>query len=217
MKWQWRYSGVIFVVLILFTQINNIVGGGISSFGDDANDVVYYSAGVLQSSGITTYPEIDIINVKVQDTSLSMDFQADVVNDSFHFYNIFVWWNGADIDNVTFGSFGRETYNSVKTFLVDGNGATIVDNNVSGIIDIDGDELNFQVPNSSLILAPTPPAGMKAEARYDNFSTNEYYYDERIYPVTDLFPGYTSIITLIGISSITIAVYYVRKYKKSGV
>lgn len=216
MRWQWRYSCIIFVVLILFSQIDIFVAGT-SSFEDQINDVVYFSAGVSQTNGITTYPEIDIYNVWVKTNDLSIDFQADVVDDAFHYYTISVWWNGDDNDNITIGSFGRGTYNSVKTFLKDSSGVTIVNNNLSGIIDIAGDELIFQIPNSSLITAPTPPGNVKAEARYDNFTTNEYYYDDLVYPRTDLFSGYTFVFSLIGISIITIAVYFIRKHKKSGV
>lgn len=219
MKHRRIYSNLCIIFLILLTSTLYDVSG-ISRFEDKINDVVYYSAGVSQSGGITTYPEIDIYETVVDVRELSIEFRADLIDDAYHYYELLVWWNGKDNNNVTAGYFGRNSYNSVKTYLENASGVTIVDNNVTGIAYISSiyeNELIFPVPNYTLISAPTPPGNVKTIARYDKYATNEYYYDEYEYPVTDFFPGYSFVITLIGMSIITIAVYFVRKHKKSGV
>ncbi|MHA1210969.1 MAG: hypothetical protein ACTSSH_00780, partial [Candidatus Heimdallarchaeota archaeon] len=146
-----RYYGIILVILLLSVQTNNVFAGT-STFVDKIDDVIFVNANGKETYGITTYPEIDFNTSTIRSSEMTLAFEANVINDIYHYYTISVWWNGEENDNLTIASFGRGTYNSVKTYLI--NASTeevIVNNNVTGIIIMSDNELNFPIPNSSLI------------------------------------------------------------------
>jgi hypothetical protein len=200
-----------FVICIMIIQASPIRGANFIK-NDPEDDVYLLSNSTIASTGLSLYPEIDIISIEIDGVDIVITYGATPIIDANHTYEFLIFWVGDDaIGNWTkmllFGSV-----NSVQTTIENSTGGTILTDTEQDIVVVQTNTLVIPITYVDLIPTVLQPGFVKIETTYKLDTTNNYK-DDYLY-TTDSLPGFTFWITILGITSI-IAVGIIIRKKKS--
>ncbi|MHA1211747.1 MAG: hypothetical protein ACTSSH_04720 [Candidatus Heimdallarchaeota archaeon] len=201
-----------FVICIMIIQVSPIRGANFIK-NDPEDDVYLYSNFTTVSTGLSLYPEIDIISIEIDGVDIVLTYGATPIIDANHTYEFLIFWVGDDVlgnwtKMLLFGSV-----NSVQTSIENSTGGTILADTEQDIVVVQSNTLVIPITYVAMIPTVLQPGFVKIETTYKLDATN-HYKDDYFYESASL-PGFTFWVTIMGITSIMIVGIIIRKKKKS--
>ena len=84
-----------FVICIMIIQASPIRGANFIK-NDPEDDVYLYSNFSTVSTGLSLYPEIDIISIEIDGVDIVLTYGATPIIDANHTYEFLIYWVGDD-------------------------------------------------------------------------------------------------------------------------
>ncbi len=200
------------IICLMIIQISPIRGANFKR-DDPSGDVNYHTNFTVASYSLNVYPEIDLTSLEIEGEIITLSFVAAPVADANYLYKIFIFWIGDDpVGNWTKYLFS-DSENSVHTRIEDSTGGAIMDETQTGVIDTAGLTMLLPIYNSSMIPNISNPEAVSVFTYYYiNQEGGEYYQDDIFY-VSGLFPGFTFWITMTGIATIAVIGLIIKRKK----
>jgi hypothetical protein len=166
--------------------------------------------GVTQATSLNVAPEIDIKELVINESTIAVSFVATPILDLDNFYDVVIYWNGDEYDNYTDGHWNDGQISS-KTSLFNSTGHEIVNITISDLIVLKGNTLYFPILNASLITnIGSPSTGIVDSRQRISIDGLEFYRDVLDFGTRSV-PGFTYLISLIGLSTIAVIIIIKRK------
>lgn len=202
---------ITFIISILLTVNTTFVFGVDLLLVDQTNDVVHVVDGVTVATNLTSYSEIDIISLEMNESFVSVTFLDTPFLHIDNFYDFIVYWNGDQNVNFTDGHWNQGNIIS-QTKLVNSTGGIIVNTKINDSIEMIGNTIYYPIYNASLIITDLDPINMIMDARVRGGPGADLYRDVLEYNTnTGTASGFNFTITIIGLSTIMFAVIFSKK------
>lgn len=200
-------SSIIGILLIINTTCVNGVN---LSLVDETQDIIHMIDGVTSATNQTGYPEIDIVSLEMNESTVAVTFLNTPVLSIDNFYDFIVYWNGDQKGNFTDGHWNQGNIIS-QTYLVNSTGDIIVNTKANDSIAIIGNTLYYPILNASLIVTDLNPINMIMDARQRDGTGPDFYQDTLEYNTGESVPSFSFVASIIGIATLTTTVIISRK------
>ncbi len=189
----------------------SLVKGVDLSLTDTTEDISHWVDGVEIETNMNSIPEIDIVTLVMNESTVAVTFLDTPVLHIDNFYDFIIYWNGDQNVNFTDGHWNAGNIIS-QTKLVNGTGDIIVNTNSNTSIEMIGNTIYYSILNASLVVTDMDPINMIMDARQRSGPGAEFYQDTLDYNSnTGGVLGYTITITIIGLTTIALTVIKLRK------
>ena len=195
------------LLLIVNTSLVNAVD---LSLTDEIGDINHWVDGVEIEINLVGFPEIDIVSLVMNESTVAVTFLATPVLHIDNFYDFIVYWNGDQNVNFTDGHWNQGNIIS-QTKLVNSTGDIIVHTTSNTSIEMIGNTIYYSILNASLIVTDMDPINMIMDARQRDGIGPAFYQDILEYNTGETVPGYTFVISIIGITTLAATVLISRK------
>ena len=203
---------LVILLSIPFISNTNYVSCVDLTLTDATNDLVHVVDGETVATNVTVQPEIDIVSLVLNDTTIAVTFLAEPILSIDNWYDFIVYWNGQDIQNITDGHWNKGNIIS-ETKLVNSTGDIIVHTTSNSSIEVIGNTIYYPIFNASMIVTDLDPVNMIMDARHRTGPGAEFYRDTLEYNVgTESAPGFTNVISFVGLATIVLII--INKKKK---
>ncbi len=181
------------------------------SLVDETNDIVHVVDGVTVAANLTSYPEIDIVSLEMNESFVTVTFLDTPFLHIDNFYDFIVYWNGDQNVNFTDGHWNQGNIIS-QTKLVNSTGGIIVNTKINDSIEMIGNTIYYPIYNASLIVTDLDPINMIMDARQRGGPGADLYRDVLEFNTnTGTANGFTLTISIIGLATILLAVIKSKK------
>jgi hypothetical protein len=202
---------ILSIISILLIVNTSFVKGVDFSLVDVTNDIVHVVDGVTTETNLTSKPEIDIISLVMNESFVAVAFLGTPFLHIDNFYDFIVYWNGDQNVNFTDGHWNLGNIIS-QTKLVNSTGGIIVNTKINDSIEMIGNTIYYPIYNASLIVTDLDPINMIMDARQRGGPGADLYRDVLEYNSnTGSAPGFTFVLSILGLSTIILAVIIYKK------
>jgi len=198
------------IISVLFITNTTFVYGVDLSLTDETQDISHWVDGVETETNLAGYSEIDIVSLVMNESTVAVSFLVAPILHIDNFYDFIVYWNGDQNVNFTDGHWNQGNIIS-QTKLVNSTGGIIVNTKSNTSIEMIGNTIYYSILNASLIVTDMDPINMIMDARQRDGAGPAFYQDTLEYNTGDMVPGYTYVISTIGITTLAVTVIISRK------
>ncbi len=201
---------IISIISILLVFNTTCVNGVNLSLVDETQDIIHMIDGVTSATNQAVLPEIDIVSLEMNESTVAVTFLDTPVLSINNFYDFIVYWNGDQNGNFTDGHWNQGNIIS-QTYLVNSTGDIIVSTKANDSIAIIGYTLYYPILNASLIVTDLDPINMIMDARQRDGTGPDFYQDTLEYNTGESVPGFTFVASIIGVATLVVTVIFSRK------
>jgi len=198
-------------ICCILLSINTVFVNGVDlSLTDATQDLDHWVDGELLESNLAIKPEIDIVSLVMNESTVAVTFLDTPILSIDNFYDFIVYWNGDQNSNFTDGHWNQGNIIS-QTYLINSTGGIIVTTKANDSIAIIGNTLYYPILNASLIVTDLDPINMIMDSRQRDGTGPDFYQDTLEYNTSESVPGFTVVASIIGIATLVVTVIISRK------
>jgi len=203
---------VSFTIIFMLSSVSLQVKADYSLI-DTTQDLIHLIDGVTQATNVAIYPEIDIVSLVINESTITVTFVEAPIYSIDNFYDMIIYWNGDEHKNFTSGHWIPGNTNS-QTCLVDSTGQVIVNITIYDSIELIGNTLYYPILNASLInsISLTAPGTGIMDTRHRNVGAD--FYRDVLDFGTKVVPGFNSLIASTSLIAMVLVVVFIKKRRE---